>query len=66
MKGTSGSESGSNLQRLIDAEVVNADATRDLDPDLRAEIEKLSSDEMKVLIRLRQKLGEVPVRFFLI
>ena len=47
----------SNIERLAEANILNADHFSDHDKKI---IESISPEEMEVLIKLRKKLGEAP------
>ncbi|HEY6375872.1 MAG TPA: aroma-sacti cluster domain-containing protein [Edaphobacter sp.] len=47
----------SNIERLTEANILNADHFSDHD---RKAIENISPEEIDVLIKLRKKLGEAP------
>ena len=47
----------SNIERLAEANILNADHFSEHD---RKAIESISSEEIDVLVKLRKKLGEAP------
>jgi len=47
----------SNIERLAEAHILNADHFSDHD---KKTIESISPEEIEVLIKLRKKLGEAP------
>ena len=47
----------SNIERLAEVNILNADHFSDHDKKI---IESISPEEMEVLIKLRKKLGEAP------
>ena len=66
MSAQSGSGDSSNLQRLIEARVVDRTVARELGDEQLGAIEDMSDDEVETLIDLRKKIGEVPPGCFLI